>query len=138
MSLLLAWLTGTLVWELVNPVSILHRSMSFDWGLIALIFLFDLFVLKNGWCSHLCPVGAFYSLLGKKSLLRVNALARENCTDCLECFAVCPESQAIKPTLKGNTSNIILDSHCTNCGRCIDICKPNVFGFTSRFKNTIK
>lgn len=36
MSLLLAWLTGTLVWELVNPVSILHRGiifgMSFGWG----------------------------------------------------------------------------------------------------------
>ncbi|WP_225879776.1 4Fe-4S binding protein [Abyssogena phaseoliformis symbiont] len=68
MSLLLAWLTGTLVWELVNPVSILHRGIIFVWELIALIFLFDLFVLKNGWCSRLCPVGAFYSLLGKKSL----------------------------------------------------------------------
>ncbi|MDC9714979.1 MAG: quinol dehydrogenase ferredoxin subunit NapH [Gammaproteobacteria bacterium] len=142
MSLLLAWLTGTLVWELVNPVSILHRGiifgMSFGWGLIALIFLFDLFVLKNGWCARLCPVGAFYSIIGKKSWLRVNALAREKCTDCLECFAVCPESQVIKPALKGNISSIVLDSNCTNCGRCIDICEPKVFGFSTRFNNTIK
>ncbi|WP_246260836.1 hypothetical protein [Candidatus Ruthia endofausta] len=54
-------------------------------------------MLKNAWCSRLCPVDAFYSLLGRRSLLRVNALARENCTDCLEHFAVCPESQVIKP-----------------------------------------
>ena len=137
-SMSTAWLTSSIVWELVNPVSILHRSiifgMSFGWGLIVLIFLFDLFVVKNGWCSRLCPMGAFYSLLGKVSLLRVNAKEREKCTDCLECYAVCPESQIINPALKGNNSSIILDKNCTNCGRCIDICEPKVFSYSSRFK----
>jgi len=142
MSLLSAWLVGALVWELVNPVSLLHRGiifgMSFGWALIALIFLFDLFVVKNGWCSRLCPMGAFYSLIGKKALLRINAVARQECTDCLECFAACPEPQVIHPALKGDISSIILDSNCTNCGRCIDICEPNVFVFSSRFNNIVK
>lgn len=137
-SMFSAWLTGSIVWELVNPVSILHRGiifgMSFGWGLIVLIFLFDLFVVKNGWCSRLCPMGAFYSLLGKASLLRVNAKNREKCTDCLECYAVCPESQIINPALKGKASSIVLDKNCTNCGRCIDICEPKVFSYSSRFK----
>lgn len=141
MSMLIAWLTGTIVWELVNPVSLLHRGiifgMSFGWGLIALIFLFDVFVVKNGWCSRLCPMGAFYSLIGKKSLLRVNATLRSDCTDCLECFSVCPESQIIKPALKGNKSSIVLDGNCTNCGRCIDICEPKVFEYSSRFKKNL-
>ncbi|MBC8493884.1 MAG: quinol dehydrogenase ferredoxin subunit NapH [Candidatus Thioglobus sp.] len=137
-SMFSAWLTGSIVWELVNPVSILHRGiifgMSFGWSLIVLIFLFDLFVVKNGWCSRLCPMGAFYSLLGKASLLKVNAKDRKKCTDCLECYAVCPESQIINPALKGNGSSIVLDKNCTNCGRCIDICEPKVFVYSSRFK----
>jgi ferredoxin-type protein NapH len=137
-SLITAWITGSIVWELINPVSILHRGiifgMSAGWGLIVLIFLFDLFVVKNGWCSRLCPMGAFYSLLGKGAILRVNATARDECTDCLECFSVCPESQIIKPALKGQGSSIVLDGNCTNCGRCIDVCEPKVFEYTSRFK----
>jgi len=143
MSLALALLTGSIVWELVNPVSILHRGiifgMSFGWGLIALIFLFDFLVVNKGWCSRLCPVGAFYGLIGKGSIVRVSAKNREECTDCLECFSVCPESQVIKPALKGQGGRIILDGNCTNCGRCIDICEPNVFSYTTRFnKNTTK
>jgi len=138
MSMLMAWITGSIVWELVNPVSILHRGiifgMSFGWGLIALIFLFDLFVVKNGWCSRICPMGAFYSLLGRVSVLRVNAKDRDKCTDCLECFSVCPESQIINPALKGKQSSIILDGNCTNCGRCVDICEPKVFSYSSKFK----
>ncbi len=137
-SMLGAWLTGSIAWELVNPVSILHRGiifgMSFGWGLIVLIFLFDLFVVKNGWCSRLCPMGAFYSLLGRVSLLKVNAKERDKCTDCLECYAVCPESQVINPALKGNNSSVIFDKNCTNCGRCVDICEPKVFSYSSRFK----
>jgi ferredoxin-type protein NapH len=137
-SLATAWITGSIVWELINPVSILHRGiifgMSAGWGLIVLIFLFDLFVVKNGWCSRLCPMGAFYSLLGKGAILRVNATARDECTDCVECFSVCPESQIIKPALKGQGSSIVLDGNCTNCGRCIDVCEPKVFEYTSRFK----
>ncbi len=136
--MLSAFITGTLIWELVNPVSILHRGiifgMSFGWFLIAFIFLFDLFVVKNGWCSRICPMGAFYSLLGKSSLLRIRAKDRDKCTDCLECFVICPESQVINPALKGKDGSIVLDGNCTNCGRCIDICEPNVFSYSTRFK----
>ena len=133
-----AFIAGSIVWELVNPVSILHRGiifgMSFAWFLIAFVFLFDVFVVKNGWCSRICPMGAFYSLLGKFSLLRISAKNRDKCNDCLECFAVCPESQVINPVLKGEGSIVVLDGNCTNCGRCIDVCEPQVFSYSSRFK----
>ena len=43
------------------------------WLVIAGVFLFDLLVAKDGWCGHLCPVGAFYNLLGRWSLVKVNA-----------------------------------------------------------------
>ena len=138
--LLLAAASGTIVWELVNPVSMLPRGLMFGmgagWLLILGIFLFDLFVVKRGWCSHVCPVGAFYGLLGRVSLLRVTAARREACHDCLDCFAVCPEQQVIKLPLKGakkGAGPIILSGDCSNCGRCIDVCSKDVFSFSSRF-----
>lgn len=133
--------TGTLAFELINPVSMLHRGvifgMSLGWAVIAGIFLFDLFVARNGWCGHLCPMGAFYGLIGAKSLVRVRADNRAACDDCMECYEVCPEAHVLPPALKGEKtgqSPVILSGDCTNCGRCIDICSKDVFAFGLRFK----
>lgn len=139
-TLILSFVTGTLAWELINPVSIVFRGLVFGaglvWGMILAIFLLDFAVSRRAWCGHLCPVGAFYSLLGKKSLVRVDAYQREKCDDCMDCFIVCPEQQIIKQPLKGadkGISSIITSSQCTNCGRCIDVCAEDVFKFKIRF-----
>lgn len=140
MTLLLAGLSGMIAWELINPVSMLHRGLIFGigaaWAVVLVVFLFDLFVMSRGWCGHLCPVGAFYSLLGKWSPLRVSASRRSACNDCMDCFEVCPEPQVIRPALKGEgagASPVILAANCTNCGRCIDVCSQDVFNFGTRF-----
>lgn len=139
MTLVMAAVTGTIAWEMVNPVSMLHRGlffgMGFAWAVILAVFLFDLFVMRHGWCGHLCPVGAFYSLIGKFAWLRIRLPAREACNDCMDCFAVCPEPQVIRPALKAidGTAPIILEVNCTNCGRCIDVCSKEVFSFGGRF-----
>jgi len=137
---ILTLLTGTLVWELINPVSVIYRGILFGFGMawvvVMGIFLLDLFVAHNAWCGHLCPVGAFYSLLGHFSVLRVSALKRDHCDDCMDCFTVCPESKVIKPALKGaekQISPVILSGQCNNCGRCIDVCAKDVFTYASRF-----
>lgn len=136
-------LTGTIAWELLNPITMLHRGlvfgMGFAWALVAAVFLFDLVVSRRGWCGHLCPVGAFYGLLGVKSLLRVSAVNRAACDDCMDCFAVCPENQVISPALRGKPgqSPVILSPDCTNCGRCIDVCSVDVFAFTHRFDTRV-
>jgi ferredoxin-type protein NapH len=143
MTLVVAALTGTLAWEMINPVSMLHRGLifglGFAWAVLLAIFLFDLFVMRQGWCGHLCPVGAFYSLIGKLSVLRIKLPAREACNDCMDCFAVCPEQQVIRPALKAinGTPPVILEANCTNCGRCIDVCSKDVFAFGSRFGHTV-
>lgn len=142
MTLLLAAWGGTLAWELVNPVSMLHRGLIFGvgiaWAVVLAVFLFDLFVVRRGWCSHVCPMGAFYSLLGKRSVLRVSATQRAACNDCMDCYKICPEPQVIVPALKGegrNAGPLILSASCTNCGRCIDVCSKDVFNFSTRFHN---
>ena len=142
MTLLGALLSGIVLWELINPVSMLHRGLIFGlgaaWTVVAAVFFFDLFVMSRGWCGHLCPVGAFYALLGRWSLLRVRAAQRQGCNDCMDCFEVCPEPQVIRPALKGESRGIgpvILSPSCTNCGRCIDVCSKHVFTYGLRSNN---
>ncbi len=141
MTLIVAAITGTIAWEMINPVSIMHRGLifglGFAWMVILTVFLFDLFVMRHGWCGHLCPVGAFYSLIGKFSAMRVVLPQRAACNDCMDCYAVCPEQQVIRPALKAidGTPPIILDSACTNCGRCIDVCSKDVFAFGARLNH---
>jgi ferredoxin-type protein NapH len=137
--------TGVVLWELINPVSMLHRGLIFGMGLawliVLAIFLFDLFVMSRGWCGRLCPVGAFYGIIGKKSPVRVSAPLRADCNDCMDCFEVCPEPQVIRPALKGEANGVgpvILASACTNCGRCIDVCAKDVFSFGLRTKNAVQ
>ena len=142
MTLIVAAITGTLLWELVNPVTMVYRGLIFGmgmtWLLVLALFLFDLFVSPRGWCSHLCPMGAFYSLLARYTPLRISASQREQCNNCMDCYAVCPEPQVIPPALKGAEQGIgpvILGINCTNCARCIDVCSKDVFKFSSRFSN---
>jgi ferredoxin-type protein NapH len=136
--IILSAVSGGIVWELVNPVTTLQRGLLFGmgagWLLLAAIFVFDAFVQRHGWCGHLCPVGAAYSLLGFTAALRMKAAGRDRCTDCMDCFTVCPEPQVISPALKGgeDSSLLILSPNCLNCGRCIDVCPQDVFCFSKR------
>lgn len=135
-------LSGSIAWELINPVTALHRALVFGlWfgaGGAAAIFLFDLLVAKHGWCGHLCPVGAFYGQIGKVALLRVAADNRAACNDCMDCFAVCPEPHVISPALKGERTGagpVITSGDCTLCGACIDVCSKRVFNLSLRSRN---
>ena len=142
MTIIGSAMTGVVLWELINPISMLHRGLIFGlgtaWAFVLIIFLFDLFVMSRGWCGRLCPVGAFYSLIGRLTPVRVRAAKRSACDDCMDCFEVCPEPQVIRPALKGEGKGIgpvILSDNCTNCGRCIDVCAKDVFSFGLRANN---
>ena len=146
-TLILPLVTGSIAWELVNPVSMLHRGLIFGmglaWFIVFAVFLLDLLVSRRAWCSHLCPVGAFYSLLGTHSLIRISADSRDQFDDCMDCFMVCPEQQVIRPALKGYINKnstevigpVITSANCTNCGRCIDVCAKDVFHFGLSLNN---
>jgi ferredoxin-type protein NapH len=140
--LIVSAVTGTVAWELVNPVSMFHRGLIFGvglaWVVILAIFILDAFASPRAWCAHLCPMGAFYALVGRASPVRVRAQQRAACNDCGDCYEICPEPQVIRAPLKaeGGIGPAILDSACTNCGRCIDVCSKDVFAFGTRFRNT--
>lgn len=143
MVLVVSAATGAIAWELVNPITMAFRAVVFgsvaSLAFVAAVFLFDLVVARRGWCSHLCPVGAFYGLLGRGGLLRVSTVRRAACDHCMDCYAVCPEPHVISPALEGQrkgTSPVIASPDCTTCGRCIDVCDRGVFRFTHRFDHS--
>ncbi|MDD2867337.1 quinol dehydrogenase ferredoxin subunit NapH [Neomegalonema sp.] len=135
-TFLAAFGSSAVAWEFVNPVSLLQRGLIFGmglgWAVILAVFLLDFAITRRGWCGHLCPVGAFYGLIGKVSLTRVSAARREDCTNCGACFNVCPEPHVITPALKGEGTRLVLSGDCVNCGGCIDVCPVDVFEMASR------
>ncbi|EOK5718372.1 quinol dehydrogenase ferredoxin subunit NapH [Vibrio parahaemolyticus] len=128
-------LSGAILWTWLDPVAALHRGLVFGmgagWVLIALVFVLDLLLVEHGWCGHLCPLGAAYGVIGRKSLLRVTAVRREDCTKCMDCFYVCPEPEVLRQPLKEGDRRV-MDQNCISCGRCLDVCPEHVFEFKNR------
>lgn len=131
MSLVISFILGVSAFEFISPISMVHRGFifgfGFAWAAMLILFLFDLFVLKNGWCGHICPLGGIYSLIGKFSFIRVHH-KQENCTACMKCKEVCPEVQILDMINK--ESRPVLAGECTNCGRCIEVCDDHALNFS--------
>ncbi|MCD6682127.1 MAG: quinol dehydrogenase ferredoxin subunit NapH [Burkholderiaceae bacterium] len=132
-------LLGSVAWEAINPITLLHRALLFGlvggYGVVLAVFLFDLLVVPRGWCGHLCPVGAFYGLAGRAAVLHVSAPRRDACTQCGDCFRACPEPHVIAPALYGaghGRGPTIASADCTRCARCIDVCDEHVFDWQWR------
>ncbi|WP_072679950.1 quinol dehydrogenase ferredoxin subunit NapH [Arcobacter sp. LA11] len=136
LSLIISFVLGITAFEFISPISMMHRGIIFGlglgWAAMLVIFLFDLFVLKNGWCGHICPLGGFYSLVGRFSLIRVKHDA-DKCTACMECKEVCPEMQVLHMVTKESIP--VLSGECTNCARCIEVCDDDALIFSIRNKN---
>ena len=132
-ALAVSFVTGMAAFEVISPITILNRGVIFGFGagagLLVAIFFFDLFVLKNGWCGHICPLGGVHSIIGRYSIFRVKHNS-ENCTLCMKCKDVCPEVQVLH--MIGKKSESVLKQECTNCGRCVDVCDDDALGFNIR------
>ncbi len=138
LSLILSAITGVAAFEWVSPISMLHRELIFGIGMgfmaVIGVFIFDLFVLRDGWCGHLCPLGAFYALVGKVAPVRI-LFDSPSCTHCGECARVCPEPQVMN-LIKATEAGMIASGECTNCGRCITVCPEETLCFGLRKQNS--
>jgi ferredoxin-type protein NapH len=134
LSLVLSALLGVAAFEAISPVAMTHRGliygMGLGWAVIAAIFIFDLLVQRNAFCGYLCPLGAFYVLVTRGALLRVNH-DQKACTLCMDCKVVCPESQILAQI--GKNSGFVLAGECTNCGRCVEVCRDDALSFGLAF-----
>jgi ferredoxin-type protein NapH len=135
LGLVLSPVLGVAAFERLSPVSMLHRGLIYGmgagWAVVAAVFLFDLFAVRQGFCGHLCPLGAFYALAGRAGVLRV-AHREERCSRCERCRDICPEPQVLP--LIGRESGFVSSGECTNCGRCIDVCPDDALAFGVRLQ----
>ena len=134
LSITLSAVFGVAAFEFISPIGILNRGLIFGIGfgaaVVAGVFLFDLFGIKNGFCGHLCPLGGWYALIGRFSLIRIKH-EQEKCTVCMKCTNICPE----KPVLHmiGKRSEFVAMGECTNCGRCVEVCEDDALNFDIRY-----
>jgi len=135
MAIALSALLGVAAFEWLSPIAMFHRELIFGvgFGLLSVVgvFLLDLFVLRHGWCGSLCPLGAFYSLVGRLSILRIG-FDSSRCDHCGDCIPVCPEPQVIRFD-EIEARGFISDGQCSNCARCLEVCPRGAFSFISRF-----
>ena len=133
-SLAVSLATGLAAFEWISPIAMLHRGIIFGmgmgWTLVLAVFFFDLFVQRDGFCGHLCPLGGFYALITGFSLIRIRH-DKEKCTLCRKCLDICPEQQVLP--MVGMASSSVTSGECTNCGRCIEVCPDNAMKFGIRF-----
>ncbi len=137
LGLILSAIMGVAAFEVVSPISMLYRGVIFGfgmgWAVVVIVFLFDVFVVDHGWCGHICPLGAFYSIVGKFALIKIEHNV-DNCTLCMKCKPVCHEQQVLK--IIGNKSGFITSGECSSCGRCIESCDDNALKYSiNKFKS---
>jgi len=134
LSLIVSAVFGLAAFEIISPISMLHRAIVFGsgagWAIVAVVFLVDLLILKAAWCGHICPLGGFYSLVGKQAVIKVKH-DKDNCTNCNACFDVCIEEPVL--SIIGKESDFIRSGACTNCGRCIEACDDNALKYALKF-----
>ncbi len=99
---------------------ILEGTLRFGVVFLLGIVLLEILVLPRAWCTHLCPGGALYSLLGSRRLLRIK-LHEDRCTHCGACRGVCPYDLRPDEASPG--------MECDNCVRCIAACPEDALAY---------
>ena len=119
---------GTL--EGAIPLLFLKPSL---WGTVGLFFWNKLTILililvaailiSRFFCRVICPLGAFYSLFSRISLVKLE-FVEGNCVECGACIRKCPT---------GVVPNQEFDSReCIMCLKCVDACHFRALDFGMR------
>ncbi len=139
-ALVLSLVAGTLAWEIINPITLFQRElMWFSFAgstILAGLFLFDLLISRRGWCGHLCPVGAFYSVIGRYGRLRVTANQSNACagSGCSACVKACPEPHVLAPMVSQKATSVT-SGDCTRCGACLEACDTGAISMQLHLTN---
>jgi ferredoxin-type protein NapH len=96
------------------------------------VFAFDFAIVRHGWCGHVCPLGAFWSLVGRAGQLKVR-YDSASCTRCGDCVKVCPEPQVLNFN-QAEARGMVASGECIACGRCIAVYPEDSLGFDLRVR----
>jgi polyferredoxin len=114
-------LEGGVPLVLLNSVLRPALGWLFRWKLLILILciLSSVFIYRP-FCKYLCPLGAFYALFQRVSLIRLRVDAAA-CTGCGACARACP--MQVDPARTPNSTE------CIRCGECVAACPAHALTF---------
>jgi len=98
--------------------------------IVALIsaMIITLFFKEVFWHRYLCPYGALFSILSRKSIFRMK-ITQSNCAGCGLCSNVCP-TEAIE---KNPSSKYEIEQReCILCMECIKKCPKSTINYTKK------
>ena len=95
--------------------------------LLAVVALSILFY--RPFCKWICPLGAFYALLNKISLLEIK-MDEQKCVSCGKCAASCKMDVDVRKTPN--------HAECIRCGKCITACPAEALCFHYGFGSSRK
>ena len=118
-------LEGAIPLALVNSGIRAALGKLFTWKLCILLAVAALSVLfYRPFCKWLCPLGAFYALFNKVSLLQMKVDANA-CISCGKCVKVCSMDVDVTKTPD--------HAECIRCGKCVLACPTGAVRFRYGF-----
>lgn len=115
------------------PLAIVNTSIRntlgrlFTWKLgILLAVVFASLVWYRPFCKWLCPLGAFYGVMNKFTLLGMKVDSKK-CVSCGKCARICPMD--VDVTKSPN------HAECIRCGKCVKSCPTDAIRYRYGFGN---
>lgn len=88
-------------------------------AILIVCILSSIFIYRP-FCKYLCPLGAFYALFQKVSILRLH-FDGSACVNCGACSKVCKMN--VNPVKNANSAE------CIRCGECVKACPKKALSF---------
>ena len=93
----------------------------FRWkfAILIIVILSSIFIYRP-FCKYICPLGAFYALFQKVSILRLH-FDKNACVNCGACQRAC--KMQVDPIKNANSAE------CIRCGECVSACPKKALSF---------
>ena len=101
----------------------LGKLFAWKFGILITFILLSVFVYRP-FCKWICPLGAFYALLNKVSLVGMQ-VDESRCISCGKCARACKMDVDVTKTPD--------HSECIRCGMCVDACPTKAVHFRCGF-----
>jgi len=97
------------------PTDALSYRDGWFFGLIFAVIIALNLVSRRFWCRYICPLGAFYGIISKISIIRRRV--GESCNRCKLCQDICPTG-----TIRREKDCSSDPGECIMCLKCMDTC----------------
>lgn len=119
------WRTGQLVINSMDPfvaynhiaagMEELLKEYAVGFGILVAMLLSSLFY-ERLFCRYLCPLGAYYSIVGRFSFFKIKR-KKSSCVDCKRCDKSCPAALDISSSERADSRG-----ECLSCMNCVEVC----------------